>query len=128
MTDADCEITPLAFSWRLERVARESASKAQACIMGRSMTNKCWTLKSGGSSSSCWEGIWRACSSRTSPCFSEHRYFLAPSGLGSAASPSWGSWSFSRRSTLRIWGMSAAVGSGAEVFVLPVGVAKWGHP
>eukprot|EP00959_Pyramimonas_sp_CCMP1952_P311337 6515712-Pyramimonas_sp.AAC.1 len=31
---------PLAFSWRLERVARETASQAQACLMGRSMTDQ----------------------------------------------------------------------------------------
>eukprot|EP00959_Pyramimonas_sp_CCMP1952_P134455 2813038-Pyramimonas_sp.AAC.1 len=65
MAGADCKIMSLAFSWRLEQVARETASKARARLKGRSMRIKFSTPKSGGCSSLCWEGIFPACSSRT---------------------------------------------------------------
>ena len=40
MANADCKMMSLAFFWRVELAARESVSRAQACLKGRSMTDQ----------------------------------------------------------------------------------------
>eukprot|EP00959_Pyramimonas_sp_CCMP1952_P214817 4495366-Pyramimonas_sp.AAC.1 len=40
MADTGCKFMPLASPWTLERAAREIASKAQARLKGRSMTDQ----------------------------------------------------------------------------------------
>eukprot|EP00959_Pyramimonas_sp_CCMP1952_P452853 9467274-Pyramimonas_sp.AAC.1 len=47
MADTDCKLLSIAFSWRLERRARETVSNAQACLPGRSWPTRLSKQKCG---------------------------------------------------------------------------------
>eukprot|EP00959_Pyramimonas_sp_CCMP1952_P222877 4659524-Pyramimonas_sp.AAC.1 len=116
MADAGCEIMPLVCSWRLGRVARETASKVQARLKGRSMTDQILGAE-------VW-GLQQFMLGRDLACV-----FLADFAAAfPSVAISWppralvliqvhpGVAGFLMHFTPRIWGISAAVGSGAEAF------------